>query len=292
MKLSMRAAAAAIATLALGAAAAAQGLRPYQPVRLLDGQPDIQGAYTGPDSAVNLDRTAPGFEIGGHPPAYDNVWAHDRPGGSQGNRIPGPQIVDPVDRVMPYQAWARAKKHELLRGYILDAKGDVSTIDPLVRCIPQGPPRSNMFLSYNGYQIVQPPDHVIILSETNHVYRIIPLGTRPHLTEKIRLYRGDSRGIWEGNTLVVETRNNMGGGWFDMVGSFYTDAMRVVERYTITSPTRIDYEATIEDPNVFRRPWQLASFFERAADGYEIYEYACQEGNDTVKTLMTTPADR
>ena len=264
----------------------------HQPQRLPDGQPDIQGAYTGSDSAVNLDRTAPGFEIAGKPPAYDNVWAHDRPGGSQGNRLPGPQIIDPIDRVMPYRPWALEKKSALLRGYLLDRHGDVESVDPMVRCVPQGPPRSNMFLSYNGYHFVQPPGHVLILSETNHVYRTIPLNGQPHLTPKIHLYRGDSRGRWEGSTLVVETTNNAGGGWFDMVGSFYTDALRVVERYTISSSKRIDYEATIDDPAVFTRQWQLASFFEKAGEGYEIYEYACQEGNDTVRSLMTRSIDR
>jgi hypothetical protein len=285
MKKAAGAVAIAVASVVMSAGVAAQTAN-YHPRRLPDGQPDIQGAYTGPDSAVNLDRTAAGFEVGGRPPAYDNVWAHDRPGGTEGNRIPGPQIVDPVDRVMPYQPWAREKKNELLRAYILDRNGDVSNIDPMVRCVPQGPPRSNMFLSYNGYYFVQPPGHVLILSETNHVYRIISVDGRPHLTPKVRLYRGDSRGRWEGGTLVVETTNNVGGGWFDMVGSFYTDALRVLERYTISSPKRIDYEATIEDPGAFTRPWQLASFFDRADERYEIYEYACHEGNDTVKTLM------
>jgi hypothetical protein len=270
----------------------------YQPPRLPDGQPDMQGPYTGPDTSRNLDKKAltygegPG-RIGGNVPAYDfQVWTADRPTqGRSESRLDGPKIVDPPDETIPYTPEMAKRKVEVFSGYMLGAKGDITKVDPMVRCHAQGPPRSNMMLNYNGYTIVQPPGYVIILSETNHIYRIIPVDNRPHLTSKIGLYRGDSRGRWEANTLIVDTTNRVDGGWLDMSGSFHSDALHVVERYTIVGPKRIEYEATIEDPKVFLRPWKLVSFFDRADDDYEIYEFACIEGNKSLENLMTEPAE-
>lgn len=301
--------AAVIAVMSLASEAAGQirqstpaASKPYQPPRLPDGQPDIQGAYTGPDTSRNLDKKALTYgagenRIGGDVPAYDPVWAADRKEqqqaiaeGTPRRPLPGPKIVDPPDETIPYTPEMAKKKVEVFSRYMLGPKGDVTMIDPMVRCHAQGPPRSNMMLQYNGYQIVQPPGHVIILSETNHIYRIIPLGNRPHLTKNIGLYRGDSRGRWEGNTLIVDTTNRVDGGWLDMSGAFHSDALHVVERYTVVGPNRIEYEATIEDPKVFLRPWKLASFFDRAPDDYEIYEFACIEGNKAVENLMAEPS--
>jgi hypothetical protein len=271
--------------------------RTYQPPRLPDGQPDMQGAYTGPDTSRNLDKKALTYgggdgRLGGNVPAYDPVWTLDRPyqeldaNGQRSGGIEGPKIIDPADETIPYQPWADEHRQKIFTGYMLGPKGDVTNIDPMVRCHAQGPPRSNMMLQYNGYHILQPPGYVVILSETNHLYRIIPLDGRPHLTPKIGLYRGDSRGRWEGNTLIVDTTNRVDGGWLDMSGAFHSDALHVVERYTIVGRDRIEYEATIEDPKVFLRPWKLSSFFERAPDDYEIYEFACLEGNQAVANLM------
>ena len=273
----------------------------YQPKKLPDGQPDMQGSYTGPDTSRNLDKKAPTYgggenQIGGNVPAYDSVWTADRVAqqkadaeGSSRGQLPGPKIVDPEDQTIPYKPEFGEKKVEVFTRYMTGPKGDVTMIDPMVRCHAQGPPRSNMMLQYNGYQIVQPPGHVIILSETNHIYRIIPLDNSPHLTKKIGLYRGDSRGRWLGNTLIVDTTNRVDGGWLDMSGAFHSDALHVVERYTLVGPNRIEYEATIEDPKVYLRPWRLASFFDRAPDDYEIYEFACVEGNKAVENLMAEP---
>ena len=74
-----------------------------------------------------------------------------------------------------------------------------------------------------------------------------------------------------------------------MSGSFHSDALHVVERYTLVGPNRIEYEATIEDPKVFLRPWKLVSFFDKAAGDYEIYEFACTEGNKALENLMAKP---
>jgi hypothetical protein len=272
----------------------------YQPKRLPDGQPDMQGSYTGPDTSRDLDKKALTYgagerRIGGNVPAYDPIWGVDRQTqgvnqeGARVGTIEGPKIIDPEDQTIPYTPEMQKKKVEVFTGYMLGPKGDVTKIDPMVRCHAQGPPRSNMMLNYNGYHIVQPPGYVIILSETNHLYRAILLDGRPHLTKNIGLYMGDSRGRWEGNTLIVDTTNRVDGGWLDMSGSFHSDALYVVERYTLVGPDRIEYEATITDPKVFLRPWKIASFFDKQSAEYEIYEFACTEGNKAVENLMAEP---
>jgi len=116
-----------------------------------------------------------------------------------------------------------------------DANGDlrIEDLDPQTRCLPAGVPRSNYAVPYSGFHIVQAPGTVTILSEWNHLYRIIPLGQRAqHLPPAIRLYMGDSIGHWDGNTLVVDTTNLNDKTWLDMGGTFHSDALHVIERYT------------------------------------------------------------
>jgi hypothetical protein len=91
---------------------------------------------------------------------------------------------------------------------------------------------------------------------------------------------GDSRGRWEGNTLVVDTTNQNDQTWFDIVGSFHSDALHVVERFTRVSADTIDYEATLEDPKVYTRPWKMALRLERMKEYGELWEEACYEGNE------------
>ena len=107
-------------------------------------------------------------------------------------------------------------------------------------------------------QIRQIPGYVTIFYESNHVYRVIPLDGRPHAGTNVKLWMGDSRGRWEGSTLVVDVTNFNDGTWFDSHGSFHSDALHVVERWTRVSDDRIAYTVTIEDPNVFTQPWKMA----------------------------------
>ena len=111
---------------------------------------------------------------------------------------------------------------------------------------------------------------------------IITNGTKH--PEALECWMGDSRGHWEGNVLVVSVADFIGDTWFDEAGSFHTAALHMVERFTIVDGNNIDYEATVEDPNVFTQPRKLAfGVWARAPEGYENYDYACHEGNRSLE---------
>jgi hypothetical protein len=111
---------------------------------------------------------------------------------------------------------------------------------------------------------------------------------RPHVTPDLRLWMGDSRGRWEGNTLVVDVTNFDDRTWLDSHGSFHSDALHVVERWTIAAADRIDYEATLEDAKMFTRPWKIAFTINRnTAPGYEYYEDARLEGERDVEQIIS-----
>jgi hypothetical protein len=161
------------------------------------------------------------------------------------------------------------------------------------RCISRGVPGWVIPAGYNNaYQIVQTAGYVVIHSEMIHDARIIPLNGRAPLPPSLRLMEGDSRGRWEGDTLVVETTNFGDRNWIAtsaasgrIKGIPQSPALRIVERFTRVAPDRIDYEARIEDPAVFTRPWTLAFPLMRD-DEYRIYEYACHEGNRAIEGVL------
>ena len=118
-----------------------------------------------------------------------------------------------------------------------------------------------------------------MLNEQAHWYRIVPTDGRPHVGSNIRLFEGDSRGRWEGNTLVIDITNQTAIAWLDHVGNFYSEAVHVVERMTMIDNDVIHYTATIEDQNVYTRPWTIAFGWRRNDDpDREIWESACWEG--------------
>jgi hypothetical protein len=154
--------------------------------------------------------------------------------------------------------------------------------DLYIRCITRGLAGSMLPSSYdNGTQIVQAPGYVTLLHEKVHEARIIPLDKRPHVGQNVRSYLGDSRGHWEGNTLVVETTNfldkktGIGRNGNGIPGS---DALRLVERFTRVDPNTIHYELAIDDPKIYTKPWKIA-FPITQEPGYELFEYTCHEGN-------------
>jgi hypothetical protein len=147
-----------------------------------------------------------------------------------------------------------------------------------MRCISYGIPRLgvqniNSAGPLGYYQIVQNPGHVAILLEAIHEVRIIPLDGRPHLPEALRQWSGDSRGRWEGNTLVVETTN------FSPKSQFMGAAenLHLVERFTRVAPDTLNYEITIDDSTTWTKPWTALIRLKQTDD--RIYEYACHEGN-------------
>ena len=143
----------------------------------------------------------------------------------------------------------------------------------ITRLLPRMPGAYN-----NNYQIVQSPGHVALLAEMNHDVRIIPLDGRPHLPQRLRQWLGDSRGRWEGDTLVVETVNLRAGGR----GS--SPDATLVERFTRVAADTVDYEVTVNDPATWTGSWTAA--FPLTRSEAEVYEYACHDGNYSLETVL------
>jgi hypothetical protein len=151
-----------------------------------------------------------------------------------------------------------------------------------IRCISRGVTGSILPVIYgNGQQIIQGPGYVTIMQEMVHEARVIPLDGRPHASPEIRSYMGDPRGHWEGNTLVVETTNFLGGRTgigLNGGGTPTTEALRLVERYTRIGSDEMRYEVTVDDPKTYVKPFKIA-FPLTQEPGYQNFEYACHEGN-------------
>ena len=151
-----------------------------------------------------------------------------------------------------------------------------------IRCITRGVTGSILPVIYgNGQQIVQGRGYVMILQEMVHEARVIPMDARPHENSSIRSYMGDARGHWDGNTLVVETTNFLGGKTgigLNGGGVPTSDALKLTERYTRTDPNTIQYEVTVDDPKTYVQPFKMA-FPLTQEPGYQNFEYACHEGN-------------
>jgi hypothetical protein len=250
----------------------------WSPARTADGQPDIQGLWQtqGGGLTVSLEKGAVTLLDS------DRVGYLDARRSSSASARIG--IVDPADGKIPLQPWAAAKRREIATNY-RDPRGNLAFMDPSARCIAAGVPRINYNTPYNGYQFLQIPGYVVLFAEWNHEARIVPLDGRPHLSTAVKLWNGDSRGRWEGNTLVVDVTNFNGKAWFDWL-TFHSDALHVIERFTIVDGNTIDYEATLEDPKVFTKPWKVAFSFDRAAAAYRLFEYACHEGNHFMDSAM------
>ena len=168
------------------------------------------------------------------------------------------------------------------------------------RCITRGIPTAFIPTAYNNaYRILQTPDEVVIFYELLHTFRVIPIGGRPHLDSRIRQWEGDSRGRWEGDTLVVDVTNfsdktkgtlppNGSSGETSSTGRMFTGtgaSTHLVERFTRVGADTIRYEARITDPTIYTKPWTMALDLARD-DGYHIFEYACHEGNRAVENSL------
>ena len=203
------------------------------------------------------------------------------------------QLIDPSDGALPPMTpWAQALRAERRknRGGEYDSYLNIGLG---TRCVTRGVPGSMVpgYFMYNaGYRVIQRPGAVIIQYEMIHDVRIIPIDdTRPRLSPKIRLWFGDARGHWEGDTLVVETTNLndttplLGAG--DLQGHGVNEQTRVVEKFTRINQTLVRYEATIENPKVFTKKWTIAIPLKHA-ENYQIFEYACHEGNKGVANIL------
>ena len=196
-------------------------------------------------------------------------------------------VVDPPDGRIPIRPEAEQK-----RDFNVANLDTFETMSPWDRCITRSP--TNLFPAgyNNAYQIVQTADYVMIMSEMIHEARIIPLDGRPHVRTGLGQWLGDSRGRWEGKTLVIDTTNFHDRGWIAthagagrLRGVPHSKALHLVERMTRVDATTLIYEATVDDPEMFERAWTFSMPFVMS-DDYTIYEYACHEGNEATGLML------
>ena len=178
---------------------------------------------------------------------------------------PGLGVVEGNE--IPYQPAALAKKQENFANRL--------TADPTeARCFLPGVPRAT-YMPF-PFEIVQTPNSMAIRYEFAHAVRMVPVNGSKHAEGIPPTWMGDSRGRWEGDTLVVDVTNFNDQTWFDHAGNFHSDALHVVERYTMTNPDHVLYEATIEDPKVFARPWKMTMpLYRRVDKNARLLEYEC-----------------
>lgn len=177
---------------------------------------------------------------------------------------------------LPYQPWAAEKRRQ---NYV-----DRANADPESKCFLPGVPRI-MYMPY-PFQIAQTPKAIVMLFEYRHAMRNIYLDSEHY--DSLEWWMGDSRGRWEGDTLVVHAKNFNDATWFDRAGNFHSEALQVVERYTLTDPDHISYEATINDPKVFTRPWKInVILYRRKEPNFRILEHACETFLDEAAGNLT-----
>jgi hypothetical protein len=197
-------------------------------------------------------------------------------------------VVEPEDGRVPVMASAEAR-----RDYnAAHSTDDFEYMSPWDRCITRGMPGGMFPGGYgNVYEIVQAPGYVAIVAEMIHETRIIPLDGQP--VSNIRQWNGQSRGRWEGATLVVETTNYNNKGWIAtnvasgrIKGIPQSEALHVIERFTRVDANTIQYEVTIEDPNIYTRPWKLVFPLYKDPSA-QVFEYACHEGNYAMTHILS-----
>lgn len=243
--------------------------RPWTPPKTADGAPDLQGAWEFshyPDGTFRPASPAASIEAYAPTPF----------------RTGGPSlIVDPANGRIPYRPEALKLKRSFTD---LADHAPMAAIDPNAYCSLQGVPR--MVYMPGGIQILQSRDAVVILGEFGHSHRFIPTDGRPRLADRIPLWMGDSRGRWEGNTLIVETTNLNGKPWMDSVGNFTSDDFRVTELWTLLDPNTLLYEATIDSPTLYTRAWTMRFRMRRQPPGHELFEHACHEGEKSFDHIL------
>lgn len=289
---------------ALAKPAAGAKANTWKVPRTVDGQPDLQGIWTNATS-IPMERPK---ELGAKEFYTPQEAAEIAARGYRGDRNPLPEahydmsqfgidptqnkfaqnlrtslIVGPEGRIPPMLPEAvkrNAARAAALKGHEWDGAESRNLAERCIMWAQEGPPMLGATYN-NNLEILQSKNQVAIFTELIHDARIIPLDGSPHPSKDIHLLRGDSRGRWEGDTLVVDVTNFTGKTAFRGSG----ENLHVVERFTRTSPQTILYEFTIDDPSTWDRPW-TAQLIMGPADG-EIYEYACHEGNHALANTLS-----
>jgi hypothetical protein len=266
--------------------------------RLPDGQPDVSGHWSNTIGNHNSLTSPQGAQGGNDEAAPRNDGGNGRRQQASRERAPS-RVSDPPDGQVPFQPWARAKQEEFQKYLNNPIKPEY--VEPFARCAPGGPTKS---FEWHGYEIRQFPGYVVFLFDSGN--RVIYLDGKAHLPENLKLWNGDSRGHWEGNTLVVDTTNNNSKARFGRSGEFVSENATVVEHFVFAasdgdpSHDRFTYDATYTDPTVLTRPftiiipnkrvtdktppddWNNLTFFAKHEGGdpiIEAYERVCVEGN-------------
>jgi len=260
--------------------------------RLPDLQPDVSGHWSNTIGNHN-NLTDPQGPLGADDEAAPQNGRQNRQPKPRSERAPS-RVSDPPDGQIPFQPWARAKQQEFLK--YLNNPIQPEYVEPFARCAPGGPSKSFM---WHGYEIRQFPGYVVFLFDSGN--RVIHLDSKPHLPSNLKLWNGDSRGHWEGNSLIVDTTNNNSKARLGRTGEFVSENATIVERFTF-DPTgdRFTYDATYTDPTVLTRPFTITIPNHRVTDKtpaddwnnltfpakhagdepiIEAYERICVEGN-------------
>ena len=200
-------------------------------------------------------------------------------------------VVEPANGRLPAMTPEGVKRQEGSGGTYRKQTGwnNASELSPYDRCITRGVVGSMMPVVYNnGNEIVQAPGYVAFRNEMIHETRIIPLDGRPMPAASIKSYMGQSRGHFEGNTLVVRTTNLNGRTGMQGNGTMLiaSDQAEFVERFTPVSADVLQYELTVTDPKTWTQPWKVSFPLKRDSE-YQIFEYACHEGNNSMRNILS-----
>jgi len=242
--------------------------------RTADGRPDLSGIWQSLTTA-NWNILAHSSQPGPHAEIM-GAWGAGRGGQS---------IVEGDE--LPYQPWAAAQqKKNFENRTVVHVANDPSRFDlgdRELQCFRAGVPRAN-YMPF-PFQIVQTPDEFIIVYEYKGAYRSIAMDSDQ--VAPAGTWMGVSNGHWDGDTLVVDVTGFNGYTWFDRAGNFHSDALHVVERWTLIGPYHIRYEATIDDPNVFTRPWKMSfTLYKNVEPNAQLIEFNCVP---FVEELMYAP---
>jgi hypothetical protein len=242
-----------VAALTFAFTRAQSGETAYRAPRTPDGKPDLNGIWQALGTAH--------WDLEGHAARPGPLVAM----GALGAIPAGLGVVEGGE--IPYQPWAAEQKTKNLENWL--------AADPAVKCFMPGVPRAN-YMPF-PFQIVQTPEHILMAYEFASATRVIYMN-RPEFESPFDTWMGHSRGRWEGETLVVDVTSQVADTWFDTSGNFHSDAVHVVERFTPLSPDALLYEATIEDPNVFTRPWKISlPLYRRLDQNVQLLEFKCVE---------------
>ena len=306
--------------LATGPAGAQTAAEEWTPPRLPDGRPDLQGvwlsntatplqrpevfadrAYLTDEEAATLrarverifrnGRSAFTTPEGAFFAALNDVETYEAWSTSSSIGMVDVEVTDrtslvtdpPDGRIPPLTPEARAREAAVDDGWRF--KTGPEDLNNVHRCVTTGVPRLGGNFGagpYTFYQLVQTSDHVAFVSEAFHDARIIPLDGRPHLPDAVRQWNGDSRGYWDGDTLVVETRNFSENSYYRGAA----EGLHLVERFTRSGPDTLTYEMTFTDPATWAAPWTAALPLKRRTQ--PIYEFACHEGNYSIVGMLRT----